>query len=651
MRIRIAAACCGAAILLALPLPSGAQWKDLGGPGGCRIQALAANGNYLFVGTPFGVFVSTDEGGTWTSAGEVGSAALGNASVGRFFTSGPALFAITGRGVLLSRDNGASWESSNTGLPEDLGVLCFLEVESALYIGLYQGGVYRSMDRGAHWMSAGAGLPEDVGVISLAAMGEVLFAGFGYDPGIYRSSDGGVTWAPLDPQLPDEAYAEFLVVSGHRLLVGTSGDGVFMIEEGGAAWTKITADWDEGGEVFFMDSSGPGLLVYIDDKTYLSTDGGTIWREIEVGSSPDDVPISCFAASGPRLFVGTAGLGLFRSDDLGVTWIPVNAGFPSQADIPDLARIGPDLFVATHKWGESGSVYVRSEGGAGWEAAGLTLPEETDINCLEAVGTDLLAGTESGIFLSEDRGRTWALVTPEQSDPPSVNCFAVDGLRILAGTTDGILLSTDRGRSWVSVFLQAEYSEGVVCFVQVGAALFAGGFRGVLVSRDRGETWKQTNSGLPKGASCVSLASNGKVIVAGITPPEDEKDREFDAEGNLIIEISDYPKYALFVSGDEGRSWTAGNKGLSAPFKVSCLAASGSSFVVALEGYYLKVGRHCEGLFLSTDGGKSWTSEWPGQWMAAPINRLLVGKDEILAGTDGAGVWRLPVSALKKRWP
>lgn len=651
MRTHVAVLLCGAVILFALPLQIRGQWTDLGGPGGCSIQALAANGSYLFAGTAFGVFVSTDEGGTWAAAGEVGSAALGNASVGRLYASGSDIFALASRGVLISRDSGASWESANTGLPDDPEVLCFLEVESVLYCGLYDGGIYRSTDRGAHWMPAGAGLPEDSEVSSLAAMGEVLYAGFEYDQGIYRSGDDGVTWAPLDPQLPDEAYARFLVVNGRRLLAGTSGDGIFMIEEGGTAWTKIEADWDEDGEIYFLTSNGPGLLVNIEDKAYLSMDGGTIWKEIEVGSSPDGVSISCFAASGPRLFVGTDGSGLFRSDDLGMTWIPVNAGFPSRADITALARMGPDLFAATGEWGKSGSVYVRSEGGAGWEAAGLTLPEETDISCLAAVGTGLLAGTERGIFLSEDRGRTWSLVTPEPHDPPSVNCFAVDGLRILAGTTDGILLSTDRGRTWVSVFPQPEYSEGVVCFVRVGAALFAGGFRSVLVSRDRGETWKQANSGLPKGASCVSLVSNGKVIVAGITPPEDEKDREFDAEGDPIIEIPDYPKYALFVSGDEGRSWTAGNTGLSEPFKVSCLAASGSSFVAALEGYYLKAGRHCLGLFLSTDGGRSWTEEWPGQWTAAPINSFLVEKDEILAATKGAGVWRMPLSALKKRAP
>ena len=647
--IRIAATFCAAATLLALPLPSGGQWRNLGGPGGCHIQALVANGSYLFVGTAFGIFVSIDEGGTWAVTGEVGSAALGDASVSSLFASGMDLFALTPRGIFRSADGGAGWSALNTGLPKDADVQCLLEAESVLYCGLWEGGIFRSTDRGGHWMPAGQGLPGDAVVVSLAAMGQVLYAGFLYDKNVYSSTDGGITWGPMDPELPDDARAPFIVVSGGRLVAGSSGDGIFAIEDGGAAWTKIGADWSKDGGVTFLFASGQSLLAGVDDLAFLSTDSGLSWKRLEFGAAGEDLLINGFAASGPRLFVGIDGSGLFRSDDLGVTWVPVNAGFPTQADITGIARTGPDLFVATRTWGASGSVYVRTEGGAGWEAAGLTLPGETDINCLEAVGTSLLAGTDAGIFLSDDRGRTWSLVTPQQDGPPWVNCFEIEGIRIFAGTQDGIWLSTDRGRTWKKNFPLPDESARTECFVGVGKALFAGGSWGILVSRDYGETWSKVNAGLPLNASCVSLATDGRVIAAGITPPE-EKDSEVDAQGDPVI-VFDYPKYAIFLSEDGGQSWMAGVKGLPETYKVSRLAASGSSLIAALEEHYLKAGRHCLGLFHSTDGGKTWTPEWPGQWAAAPINCFVVDKDEILAGTAGAGVWQLPLAALKKRAP
>jgi hypothetical protein len=62
-----------------------------------------------------------------------------------------------------------------------------------------------------------------------------------------------------------------------------------------------------------------------------------------------------------------------------------------------------------------------------------------------------------------------------------------------------------------------------------------------------------------------------------------------------------------------------------------------------------KYGRHCLGVFLSTDGGASWTDVWPGRGpRAAPVNRLRFDRTDIYAATEGAGVWKLPLSALKK---
>jgi len=96
------------AAVLAFLSSSAAQWVYLGGPGGCSIRSLAALGSYLFAGTQFGVFLSSDGGNHWTAAGPVGSAALGDASILQLIASGTNLFACTRRGVFLSTDNGAA---------------------------------------------------------------------------------------------------------------------------------------------------------------------------------------------------------------------------------------------------------------------------------------------------------------------------------------------------------------------------------------------------------------------------------------------------------------------------------------------------------------------------------------------------------------
>jgi len=496
-------------------------------------------------------------------------------------------------------------------------------------------------------MPAGTGLPEDADVRCLAAIGRSVIAGLD-DGGVFLSKDSGATWKTANSGLPDDVSVQCLAASGEKLYLATPYDGMYLSTDSGTTWTKVHTDWSDRADVEFLAASGQVLLADLDGQSYLSIDGGATWTKLEFGQ-PDneDVKILCFASNGARLFIGTALAGVLRSDDLGVTWKPVNSGFPSEADITGLARIGKDLFVATREWPGRGNVLLRADGRASWEPAGSGLPPETDINCLAAAGTNLVVGTDKGIFLSENRGQSWTLAGPDQPDPPRVSSIEVIGTRVFAGTDRGVFLSTNRGRTWSAANSGLPKSIRVFCFRQLGPRLFVGTSKGVFASRDHGAAWTPVNAGFPKHFRCDSLATNGKILAAGMYPISYRS----GAEEDELIDISVYPEYSIFVSGDEGKNWKAVTQGLPDKFRIGCLAASEPYLLAALENYYLKLGRYSLGFFLSSDGGVSWTSDWPGQWMASPINCLLVGKTEIYAGTNGCGVWRLPLSTLKKKKP
>ena len=91
------------------------------------------------------------------------------------------LFAGTGGGVYLSTNNGASWTPVNTGL-WNLGVIALAVSGTNLFAGTDGAGVFLSTNHGANWTNVSTGLT-NCSVCSLAVSGTNLFAGTG--DGVY----------------------------------------------------------------------------------------------------------------------------------------------------------------------------------------------------------------------------------------------------------------------------------------------------------------------------------------------------------------------------------------------------------------------------------------------------------------------------------
>jgi len=90
----------------------------------------------------------------------------------------------------------------------------------------------------------------------------------------------------------------------------------------------------------------------------------------------------------------------------------------------------------------------------------------------------------------------------------------------------------------------------------------------------------------------------------------------------------------VFLSSDNGTSWTAVNNGLSNTY-VDALVVSGTNIFVGT----------IDGVFLSSDNGSNWTFENKGlpSWN---VGTLAVSDSIIFAGTNGDGVWRRPLSDI-----
>jgi photosystem II stability/assembly factor-like uncharacterized protein len=84
-----------------------------------------------------------------------------------------------------------------------------------------------------------------------------------------------------------------------------------------------------------------------DSNVWRSADGGASWQDI--GRSLPDVPVhkvSRHPASGRYLYVGTE-IGLYASDDGGITWSPTNEG-PTNCPVYDIFWLDQRLVCTTH---------------------------------------------------------------------------------------------------------------------------------------------------------------------------------------------------------------------------------------------------------------------------------------------------------------
>ena len=227
----------------------GAGWTPVNtGLTNTNIRSLAVSGGNTFAGTEGGgVFLSTNDGASWSAAGSgltassiralltlqsAGALALkhrGSAS------PGASVFAGTEAGVFLSTDNGTSWSAASTGLTSS-DILSLGASGTNLFAGTNGAGIFLSTDNGSLWNAVNSGLGE-LHVRAIASVAGEIFAGT--DGGVFRSTTGGSLWSAVDTGLTT-AQILSLSVSGTNLFAGTAGGGVFLLTYQSTNWSSIS---------------------------------------------------------------------------------------------------------------------------------------------------------------------------------------------------------------------------------------------------------------------------------------------------------------------------------------------------------------------------------------------------------------------------
>lgn len=162
-----------------------------------------------------------------------------------------------------------------------------------------------------------------------------------------------------------------------------------------------------------------------------------------------------------RMWIGGVSGGIWRSDDGGGFWYPINDFLPTLAvgcmtmhpGNPDIMFAGTGEMDGSGDFMPGAGIFKSTDGGWTWRQIPGTANWRyvTRISVSPTWGQNVLAATSAGIYRSVDTGETWSLVT----DVPTIRFMDVkfhpsNGSRAVAGTMDfgDVYYTTNSGVDW-----------------------------------------------------------------------------------------------------------------------------------------------------------------------------------------------------------
>ena len=258
-------------------------------------------------------------------------------------------------------------------------------------------GVYKTTDGGQTWKNMGLRDTHHIGriiihrtdpdIVYVAALGHLW--GSNPERGLFKTTDGGQTWVKakfidentgfvdvaMDPESPTTLYA--------------------------AAYQRRRRAWGFNG-------GGPGSGLY---KT---TDGGQTWVKLTKG-----LPNGVTGRIGIDIYRSNPNIvyaiiehqkgGVFRSEDKGLTWRRMSSTNPRPMYYSQI-RIDPNNDQRI--WVLGARMYVSEDGGKNFRTDYVReIHGDHHAMWINPQNSDhMIVGSDGGIYLSYDRGRTWDFV-------------------------------------------------------------------------------------------------------------------------------------------------------------------------------------------------------------------------------------------------
>jgi hypothetical protein len=228
--------------------------------------------------------------------------------------------------------------------------------------------LFLSTDWGQNWTGFVDGLPDGTNPRTiLEHEGKLLLATSG--KGVFVLPAGKSTWEARNQGLPVEVFATSLAAHEKTLVLGTYDKGVYVSRDGGLHWRRPIFNI-KGGSVRALLFHEGQLIAGTDSGIYRSLDGGESWRR-----SGPITQINGLVLHNGQLFAARQnGMGVLNDDV--ATWSSVY----TDRTITQLTSQGDYLYARS-----IGGSIIRSTDGKVWEKQIFTVPAPGNNSLPEAL--------------------------------------------------------------------------------------------------------------------------------------------------------------------------------------------------------------------------------------------------------------------------
>jgi photosystem II stability/assembly factor-like uncharacterized protein len=258
--------------------------------------------------------------------------------------------------------------------------------------------------------------------------------------GLYKSSNLGTSWAKNNNGI-NALQIESLAKNNSYIFAGTNNQGIFRSADDGQNWLSIN------NGITGLNSSHINEIYVLGNTTFIATDGG-IFSSTNSGNSWElkfdpglNKSTQVLDYNNGNFVTGVNGVGVFLSSDNGITWtLTQTNGLNIQTSYKSILINGNTIIVSTG----DGEMFKSKDLGNSWINVSITSNYNVTNN-FELLNNKLYAATNKGLLVSTDFGDSWTLFN---NDSKIINDVIFGSEKIYIATDLGIFVATEPEKKW-----------------------------------------------------------------------------------------------------------------------------------------------------------------------------------------------------------